>query len=183
MNPIFWKALNLRPDFWIERSLYRSWNIYNISQFNLQSISIEKRSLSPTQVEQIFRHEPIYSATLAKKSKKFWLPSKIMNCCPALDNNLLFDIVSKEWFRCINYLEPGIMAERCFYITRYQEWKWCLLLWSTFFLAIHLELFEFSTLNRMIVSSKRQPFLLIATTSEIQQLLMGSNIFWWVLEE
>ncbi len=141
LNPIFWKALNLRPGFWIERSLYRSWNIYNISQFNLQSINIGKRSLSPTQVKQIFRRGAIYSPTLVKKSKNFWLPSKIMNCCPALDNNVLFGIVSKEWFRCVNYLEPGIMAERCFYITRYQEWKWCLLLWSTFFLAIHLELF------------------------------------------
>ncbi len=43
-NPIFWKVLNLRPGFWIERSLYRSWNIYNISQFNLQSINIGKSS-------------------------------------------------------------------------------------------------------------------------------------------
>jgi hypothetical protein len=140
-NPIFWKALNLRPGFWIERSLYRSWNIYNISQFNLQSINIGKRSLSPTQVKQIFRRETIYSSTLVKKSKNFWLPSKIMNCCPALDNNLLFSIISKEWYRCVNYLEPVITAERCFYITRYQEWKWRLLLWFTFFVGIHLELF------------------------------------------
>jgi hypothetical protein len=123
-NPISCKALNLRPGFWIERSL----NIYNISQFNLQSISIGKRSLSPSQVEQIFRGGAIYSHTLVTKSKKFWLPSKIMKCCPALDNTVLFSIVSKESYGCVNYLEPDIMAERCFYITRYQEWKWCLLL-------------------------------------------------------
>jgi len=131
-NPIFWKALNLRRGFWIKRSWYRAWNIYNISLLNLQSINIRKRSLSPTQVKQIFRREAIYSPTLVKKSKNFWLLSKIMNCCPALDNNVLFSMVSNEWFRCVNYLEPGIKAERCFYITRYQEWKWCLLLWSTF---------------------------------------------------
>jgi len=104
------------------------WNIYNISQFNLPNINIGKRSLSPTQLKQIFRRGVIYSPTLVKKSKNFWLPSKITYCCPALDNNVLFSTVSKEWFRCVNYLEPGIMAERCFYITRYQEWKWCLLL-------------------------------------------------------
>ena len=140
-NPIFWKALNLRPGFWIERSLYRSWNIYNISQFNLQNINIGKRSLSQTQVEQIFRRGAIYSPTLVTRSKNFWLGSKIMNCCLALDNNVLFSIVSKESYRCVNCLEPCIMAQRCFYITQYQEWKWCLLLWSTFFLAIHYELF------------------------------------------
>ncbi len=127
-NPIFWKALNLRPGFWIEISLYRSWSIYNISQFNLQSINIGKRSLSPTQVKQIFQRGAIYSPTLVTKSKNFWWASKIMNCCLALDNNVLFGIASQEWFRCVNYLEPGIMAERCFYITKYQEWKWCLLL-------------------------------------------------------
>ncbi len=114
LNPIFWKALNLKPSFWIERSLYRSWNIYNISQLNHQSINIGKRSLIPMQVEQILRRGAIYSPTLVKKSKNFWLPSKIMNCCPALDNNVLFSIASKEWSRCVNYLEPGIMAERCF---------------------------------------------------------------------
>jgi hypothetical protein len=113
-SPIFWKALNLKSSFWIKRSLYRSWNIYNISQFNLQSINSGKRSLRATQVKQIFRHGTIYSPTLVTKSKNFWLASKIMNCCPALDNNVLFGIVSKEWFRCINYLEPGIMAEHCF---------------------------------------------------------------------
>jgi hypothetical protein len=142
-SPIFWKALNLRPGFWIERSLYRSWNIYNISQFNLQSINIGKRSLSPTQVEQIFRCGAIYSPTLVKKGKKFWLPSKIMNCCPAIDNNVLSGIVSKEWFRCVNYLELDIMAESCFYITQYQEWKWCLFLWSTFSLWFTLSSLNF----------------------------------------
>jgi hypothetical protein len=161
LNPIFWKALNLRSDFWIERS----WNTYNISQFNLQSINIGKRSLSATQVEKTFRRGAIYSSTLVTISKKFWLPSMIINCCPALDSNVQFVIVSKEWSRCVNYLEPGIMAERCFCITRYQEWKWCFLLWSTFFLAIHFELFKFSTLNRKIVSSKRDSFLLMAALS------------------
>jgi hypothetical protein len=142
-NPIFWKALNLRPGLLIERSLYRSWNIYNISQFNLQSINIGKRSWSPTHVKQIFRCGGIYSPTLVTKSKNFWLASKIMKCCPALDNNVLFGLVSKEWFRYVNYLEPGTMAERCFYITRYQEWKWCLLLWSTFSLRFTGSCFNF----------------------------------------
>jgi hypothetical protein len=140
-TPTFWKAFNLRSSFWIERSLYRSWNMHNSSQFNLQSINIGKRSLSPTQVEQMFRRRAIYSLTLVTKSNQFWLPSKIMDCCPALDNNMLFGIVFKEWARCVNYLEPRTMIERCFSIARYQEWKWRLLLWSTFFLAIHFELF------------------------------------------
>jgi len=164
-SPIFWKTLNLRPSFWIERLLWRSWNIYNISHFNLQSINIGKRSLSPTQVEQIFRRGSIYPPTLVKKSKRFWLPSNIMNYCLALDNTVLFGIVSKESYRCVNYLEPCIMAERCFYIPQYQEWKWCLLFWSTFFLTIHFKLFKFSTLNRMIISSKRDSVLLIAALS------------------
>jgi hypothetical protein len=77
------------------------------------------------QVEQIFRRGAIYSHTPVTKSKKFWLPSKIMNCCPALDNNVLFGIVSKESYGCINYLELAIMRERYFYISRYQESKWC----------------------------------------------------------
>jgi hypothetical protein len=64
-NPISWKAVNLRPGFWIERS----WNIYNISQFNLESTNIGKRSLSPMQVEQIFKRGAIYSHTLVTKSK------------------------------------------------------------------------------------------------------------------
>jgi hypothetical protein len=71
------------------------------------------------------------------EKQKFWLPSKIMNCCPALDNTVLFGIVSKEWYRCVNYLESGTTGERYFYISRYQEWKWC------FFSVVYALLFSY----------------------------------------
>jgi len=43
------------------------------------------------------------------------LDRKIMNCCSALDNTVLFGIVSKEWYGSVNYLEPCIMAEQFLY--------------------------------------------------------------------
>jgi hypothetical protein len=64
------------------------------------------------------------------------LPSKIMNYCPALENTVLFEIVSNEWYRCSNYLEPGIIAERCFYISFYTQPNDCQFYRDSFLLIV-----------------------------------------------